>query len=148
MMTKSKAISEPVADYGMAKTNLQTPPVVEREDVMAGYRATARRRWRDERRELNRRYAKARRVARVAADLLRERFGATRVLLFGSLAHGLWYSETSDIDLACEGLTSETYLLAVARLQDISDEFKFDLVPLESCRPDLREAILKDGLQI
>lgn len=148
MMTKSKAVSEPVAACGVAKTNLQTPPVVEQEDVMAGYRATARRRWQDEARELEKRYAQARRVARVAADLLRERFGATRVLLFGSLAHGLWYSETSDIDLACEGLTSETYLLAVAHLQDISDEFMFDLAPLESCRPDLREAILMEGLQI
>lgn len=119
-----------------------------RPDEMTIYRATARQRWQDEARELDRRYTRARQVARMAADLLRERFGATRVILFGSLTHGLWYSETSDIDLACEGLTSETYLLAVARLQDISDEFKFDLVPLESCRPDLREAILKEGLQI
>jgi len=117
-------------------------------DEMTAYRATARRRWQDEARELDKRYAKARRVARMAADLLREGFGATRVILFGSLAHGLWYSEISDIDLACEGLASETYLLAVARLQDISDEFKFDLVPLESCRPDLREAILKEGLYV
>jgi len=119
-----------------------------RPDEMTSYRATARRRWQDEARELDRRYAKARRVARRAADLLREHFGATRVILFGSLAHGLWYSEISDIDLACEGLASEAYLLAVARLQDISDEFKFDLVPLDSCRPDLREAILKEGLRL
>jgi predicted nucleotidyltransferase len=84
----------------------------------------------------------------MAADLLRERFGATNVILFGSLAHGLWYSEISDIDLACEGLGSEAYLLAVARLQDISDEFTVDLVSLESCRPGLREAILKEGLQL
>jgi len=119
-----------------------------RPDEMRCYRASARKRWQDEAHELDRRHTEAKRVARMAANLLRERFGATRVVLFGSLAHGLWYSETSDIDLACEGLASEAYLLAVARLQDISDEFKFDVVPLESCRADLREAILKEEVQL
>ena len=117
-------------------------------DEMASYRATARRRWQDEARELGKRRVEAQRMARAAADLLRERFGASRVILFGSVAHGLWHSETSDIDLASEGIAPEAYLLAVAYLQDISEGFKFDLVALESCRSDLREAILKEGLPL
>ena len=39
-------------------------------------------------------------AARTAADLLRERLGATRVIVFGALAHDDWFTRWSDIDLA------------------------------------------------
>ena len=42
-------------------------------------------------------------AASEAADLLKREYGATRVVLYGSLAHGAWWSATSDIDLAAEG---------------------------------------------
>lgn len=63
----------------------------------------------------------------------------------GSLAHGHWFSQTSDIDLAVWGLEADAYFTAVARLQDLSPEFKVDLVAMESCRPALREAIIAEG---
>jgi predicted nucleotidyltransferase len=44
-------------------------------------------------------------AAEACMRLLRERFGARRVVLFGSLAgQGLWHAR-SDVDLAVEGLT-------------------------------------------
>ena len=67
--------------------------------AMAAYRATARRRSEVERQQLAERRKRARQVAQCAAMLLKERFGATRVVVFGSLIHGYWYSRTSDIDL-------------------------------------------------
>jgi tRNA nucleotidyltransferase (CCA-adding enzyme) len=41
---------------------------------------------------------------REAAEALKARFGARRVVLFGSLAHAAWFVPDSDVDLAVEGL--------------------------------------------
>lgn len=46
-------------------------------------------------RELSLRRDRAWEVARKAAIILKERFGATRVLVFGSLAHRAWFTPRS-----------------------------------------------------
>ena len=51
------------------------------------YRAAARRRQEQEQRELACREEQAWELARHAAALLRREFGATRVMVFGSLVH-------------------------------------------------------------
>jgi tRNA nucleotidyltransferase (CCA-adding enzyme) len=43
-------------------------------------------------------------LAKNAAHLLRKEFGAERVVVFGSLAHGQWLTPWSDIDLAAWGI--------------------------------------------
>ncbi|HEY66354.1 MAG TPA: nucleotidyltransferase domain-containing protein, partial [Caldilineae bacterium] len=43
-------------------------------------------------------------IARKAAEMLREEFGAIRVVLFGSLARGGPFDMHSDVDLAAWGL--------------------------------------------
>jgi len=42
--------------------------------------------------------------------VLKSRFGARRVVLFGSLAHAAWFAPHSDVDLAVEGLVGELRL--------------------------------------
>lgn len=114
--------------------------------AMAVYRATAQRRAAEASRTLALRRGRAREVAQQAAALLKEQFGATQVALFGSTVHGHWYSATSDVDLAASGLAPDDYFTAVARLQDLSPEFKVDLVALEHCKADLRESIAREGV--
>lgn len=114
-------------------------------EAMAKYRATAQRRRKEEQQALVRRRERAWEVTRRAAALLKDQFKATRVAVFGSLVHGYWFSRTSDVDLAAWGLESDDYFVAVAKLQDISPEFKIDLVSVESCKPALRETIARDG---
>jgi predicted nucleotidyltransferase len=114
--------------------------------AMAVYRATARRRAAEATRALAFRRARAREVAQQAAVLLKEQFGATQVAVFGSTVHGHWFSATSDIDIAASGLASDDYFTAVARLQDLSPEFKVDLVALEHCKAELRESIAREGV--
>lgn len=101
-------------------------------------------------RELGRQEIRERRglkLAQECARLLGERFGATKVYLFGSLAEGLFW-EDSDIDLAVEGMSLEQYLKALAELR-VTDDIHLDLVHLDYCRPVLRERILKgDKLKI
>jgi predicted nucleotidyltransferase len=121
-------------------TALQVSP-----EAMAVYRATAQRRWEEAQRELARRQERAWQVARRAVALLKEQFGATQVIAFGSLVHGYWFSSASDIDLAVWGLRADDYFVAVAKLQDISPEFRIDLIAMERCRPALRETIMREG---
>ena len=114
-------------------------------EAMAVYQATAHQRWEEEQRERARRRERAWEVAQRAATLLKEEFGATQVAAFGSLVHGYWFSRTSDVDLVVWGLRDEDYFMAVARLQDLSPEFKVDLVAMEHCKPELREVITEGG---
>ena len=87
-------------------------------------------------------------VARTAAELLRERFGATRVVVFGSLAHDEWFTRWSDIDLAAWGIPPDAFFRAVAVVTGLSAEFKVDLVDPEDCRPDVHQAIDREGVAI
>jgi len=109
------------------------------------YQETLKRRQLETECQLAQRFVQAQKLAEEAAHLLKYEFGAERVAVFGSLAHGQWFSKTSDIDLAVCGLALDQYFTAVARLQDLSPEFKVDLVAVESCSTSLRQAILQEG---
>jgi uncharacterized protein len=84
-------------------------------------------------------------LAKQAAELLKLTYGAKQVILFGSLVHRHWFSATSDIDLAVWGLDSLAYLTAIARLQDLSSDFKVDLVRMEQCPSELEAVIFSNG---
>ncbi|MBL7200548.1 MAG: nucleotidyltransferase domain-containing protein [Anaerolineae bacterium] len=87
-------------------------------------------------------------VAEAAAETLRERFGATRVVAFGSIAHRDWFTPWSDIDLAAWGIPPEAFYRAVAAVTGISPEFRVDLVASEDCRPAIRRAIEQEGVAL
>lgn len=80
--------------------------------------------------------------------MLKDEFGADSVILFGSLAHGQWFTSTSDIDLAATGIPKAEYFRAVALLQDISANFSIDLVDLTNCKPSLLESINREGIPL
>ena len=67
-------------------------------------------------------------MARKAAGLLKEQFGAIRVVLFGSLAHGAWFTPRSDIDLLVEGVSPQAFFRAEAAVEALASGFKVDLV--------------------
>lgn len=117
-------------------------------DSLASYRATVRARSERDARARAARRERALGVARWAAELLTQEYGASRVVLFGSLAHGRWFSDTSDIDLAAWGLGAEAHLLALARLEDSADGFHVDLVRAEHCPPPLSAVIEADGVTL
>ena len=71
-------------------------------DEFAPYIAGLVRRERARRRRMRQRATQALEAARAAADLLRRRYGATRVRLFGSVLHPERFHERSDVDLAVE----------------------------------------------
>jgi uncharacterized protein len=111
---------------------------------IANYTLALQNREQTEQNALKERFRCAWEVAPKAVQVLKEEFGASRVLVFGSLVHRCWFSNTSDIDLAVWGLDSQTHLVAVAKLQDLSS-FKVDLVRMERCKPELMRVVLQEG---
>jgi predicted nucleotidyltransferase len=98
--------------------------------------------------ELSGRRDQALKIARAAAALLKSSYGATRVVLFGSLAHGLWFTPRSDIDLYVEGLPVETFFKAEAEVEAIAHGFKLDLVDARECSPELSSQIEEEGIDL
>ena len=81
----------------------------------------------------------AQELAERCARLLREQFGARRVILFGSAAGDAPWHSRSDLDLAVEGLSPEQHWQALnACYELLPPELTLDLIPLESAWPELR----------
>lgn len=88
-------------------------------------------------------------VARAAANLLRIRFGANRVVVFGSLAQKVRFTPWSDIDLAVWGIAPEQFYRAAGAAMDIGLDsgIKVDIVDAEDCSSEMQEMIHRDGIQ-
>jgi predicted nucleotidyltransferase len=94
--------------------------------------------------ELESRRQKALDIAEECAELLKRRFGATRVLPFGSVLGEAPWHEASDLDLAVEGLSSEALWEAEKELEAIVPSWlEVNLVPLERAYPEVRARILR-----
>jgi uncharacterized protein len=115
---------------------------------LARYQAAARTREAARQTALAARRERALAVARAAADMLRADFGATTVVLFGSLARGGPVSWRTDVDLAASGVPAERYFAAVGGLQTLDPAVSVDLVRIEEAPPALRSAIDEDGVRI
>jgi len=112
------------------------------------YLAHARQRAARRRRETEARYRRAWELARQAADLLKARFGASRVVLFGSLLHKKRFRLWSDVDLAAWNLPGVTYYRAQGALLDLDPAIQIDLIDPESCSPRLKEVITQEGVEL
>lgn len=85
-------------------------------------------------------------VARKCAQILKEEFGAIRVVLFGSMLNPerMWWG--SDIDLAVWGLPEKDFLKAGAAIERGHD-FSIDLVEIQHARPHIINAI-QQGMEL
>lgn len=78
-----------------------------------------------------------------AACLLKEQFGATKVIVFGSLVKDR-FGEDSDIDIAVEGIESADFLPALTAVNELGERW-IDLKPMESLDPAFKERVLSTG---
>jgi predicted nucleotidyltransferase len=85
---------------------------------------------------------------REAAAMLRTRYGAQRVILFGSLAHAAWFMPDSDVDLVVEGLPGDDYWQAWRLVEEIIGDRPVDLIEIESAGESLRRAIQRYGVEL
>jgi predicted nucleotidyltransferase len=85
---------------------------------------------------------------RKLGERIRDEFGATRVILFGSLARGDDFSLDSDIDLAVEGLTATAFWQVWRLAEEYFPAHRVDVVELEQATGNLRRAIENQGVQL
>jgi predicted nucleotidyltransferase len=90
-------------------------------------------------------YQKAWQIAEKAAKVLLKNYQVSKVILFGSLLDINKFRSCSDIDIAVWGLPDNNYYLALSDLLDLTSDFSFDLVQLESAPPNLQQKILQQG---
>jgi len=95
--------------------------------------------------EVAKRRRRAYAAALKAAKLLKEKFGAKEVILFGSLARRGSFTLYSDIDLAVRGIDPLKFYAAGAAIERVDLSFQIDLVELETCSPAVFKNIEKDG---
>ena len=112
------------------------------------YLRTARHRAQAEHEAVIGRRQRAWELARQAARLLRERYAARRVVLFGSLVHEGRFTLHSDVDLAVWGIPWPDYLHALGDVLDLDQEIEINLVDVASCRPALLAVIEKEGVEL
>lgn len=86
-------------------------------------------------------------VAEKAASLLRNRFRAERIVVFGSLIRPEDFDERSDVDLAVRGVSDGDYLRAVAAVTGLDSEITVDLIRLEQASPSLCRQV-EEGVDI
>jgi predicted nucleotidyltransferase len=85
---------------------------------------------------------------REAAALLKTRFGARRVILFGSLAHRAWFVPDSDVDLVVEGLAGDDYWQAWRLVEEIIGDRSVDLIEIETASASLLQAVQRYGVEL
>lgn len=107
-------------------------------EQLIAYRFTATQREEARLQKLQSRRSQGMVVAQQAAQLLKQ-WGATRVVLFGSILTE-YFHETSDLDIAVQDLPEHIYFRSVAKLQDIGS-FAIDLVEIQNAAPYIQEAI-------
>ena len=115
-------------------------------EQMEIYRASAHAREMALKKQLEARRQHAWEIARQAAIILRKEFGASRVVVFGSLLHAERFHWRSDIDLGVWDI--QHYFRAVALLMDLDPEIVFDLVPIEDARPGILAVIHSEGIDL
>lgn len=87
-------------------------------------------------------------MARRAARILRERYGATRMRVFGSLLHPERFHARSDVNLALEGVTVTDYWDAVAEVFLLDEAIRVDLVDPDSCSPAVWNIVEEEGVDL
>ncbi len=116
------------------------------QEQLAAYKRTAREREQARKQADAERRLAALDVARQAAALLKSEYGATRVVVYGSTAHGCWFNSESDIDLIAAGIPAKLYWRAWNAIDALTPEFEVNLVDWEDATPALLESVEREGI--
>ncbi len=90
----------------------------------------------------------ARARAADAASVLRHQFGAHEVIIFGSVADGIGFSERSDIDLAISGIPPARFWSAGAAAERAAGGFELDLIDLKFASEGFALHIRNSGMRL
>jgi predicted nucleotidyltransferase len=85
----------------------------------------------------------ARKNLETIIEYLIQTFPIKKIILFGSLVKNK-FTETSDIDLAVEGIPPALYFSALAQVNALGDRW-IDLKPLEDLNPHFLQRVMETG---
>lgn len=88
------------------------------------------------------------RDAQEVAILLYKEFGATQVVVFGSLTEPMWFTKGSDIDIAVSGLSNDLYHKACIKIMNFDSAFRIDLINFDTSNGLFRERIKHQAIPI
>jgi uncharacterized protein len=112
------------------------------------YRKTAIRRQKVRISKAKTRREKGWELARKAAKLLRTRFQAKRVAVFGSLLHEARFTRWSDIDIAVWGIPADQTFRAIGAVMDLDSSVELNLVDVNTCSTSLLLAIEQEAVDV
>ena len=115
------------------------------EDIIK-YRQTAQVNWKKTEKERELKQEKAWTLAKEAANLLKEQFKVSKVVVFGSLIRENCFTLWSDIDLAAWGLSPQDTFRAMETVKDLDQDIEINLVDIETCTKNLKLKIEKVGI--
>ena len=115
-------------------------------EQIAVYRNTAKKRWQESQTQREDRRIRAWQLAQLAASLLKKQFGATQVMVFGSVTDENCFTLWSDVDIAAWGLSSQDTFTAMGTVRELDESIELNLVDVNACQPELLQKILQEGI--
>ena len=113
-------------------------------EQIAIYRKTAEQNLQNSYVQREKRREKAWRLVQLASSLLKEKFGATKVMVFGSLIHEDCFTLWSDVDIAAWGLSTLDTFKAMGEVRELDESIEIKLIDINVCQASLLERILKE----
>jgi predicted nucleotidyltransferase len=105
--------------------------------------------WKERELEEKERRDLAIKKARSIAKVLKRKYHAKEVFLFGSL---VWRPDfiwtRTDIDLMVKGLKAKNYFETLADVCTIAHPFHVDLIPFENAERSIKKRILREGCRL
>ena len=89
-------------------------------------------------------------MARIASKILKEKYGAKKVVLFGSLANEKRFTPWSDVDLSVSGMPPQDYYQAAGEILDLGlgKGIKIDVLDLADCPLTMKKKIKNEGIEL
>jgi predicted nucleotidyltransferase len=109
------------------------------------YRQTAQNNWQKTQKLREERLEKAWRLVEVATTLLKEKFGVTKVMIFGSILHENCFTLWSDVDIAAWGISPTETFQAMGEVRELDDTIEINLVDINACSQQLKDKISQEG---
>lgn len=89
-------------------------------------------------------------IAKAASKVLKHKYGATQVTLFGSLVKGTRFTPWSDVDLSVSGLPPASYYKAAGEIMDMgmAKGIRIDVLDPVDCPKAMRNRIRQEGIEL
>jgi predicted nucleotidyltransferase len=117
-------------------------------EKIARYRESANKRFQRENADNELRRERAWQEAKRASLILKKQFGATRVVVFGSLVRKAGFTRWSDVDIAAWGIAPEDTFSAIGVISELDSDVAINLVDVNTARTSLIEVVERDGIEL